>query len=217
MSNQLEQNSKDLIKIADDFEKADKESSSKLGEGEVIRWKGRGDKMTARGKAIDYEALGIKPSTIVINGYEVHYTIQDGHFVLFRDNPKLQYYTQGATRGMIETKIADVAKYATDFLVPYKLGSLIKGVPGLKWLDQKDGEVGKNLVKGYPAYLAQNEIIPLWKEIVGTPVPKSGTKEFLLYLSDDDGKKWGRRVIFTITPDGNVSYNIFGPDSKEKK
>ncbi|WZX99607.1 hypothetical protein NSQ26_09740 [Bacillus sp. FSL W7-1360] len=55
--------------------------------------------------------------------------------------------------------------------------------------------------------------ICVWKEIVGTPVPEAGTEQVLVYISDDDGENWNGKIMFTVTPDGNVSYDTnFGSD-----
>ncbi|WZX99608.1 hypothetical protein NSQ26_09745 [Bacillus sp. FSL W7-1360] len=41
----------------------------------------------------------------------------------------------------------------------------------------------------------------IWKEVVGTPVPESGTEQVLVYISDDDGETWNGKILFTIEPD----------------
>ncbi|MED4126504.1 hypothetical protein P4641_21465, partial [Halalkalibacterium halodurans] len=37
-----------------------------------------------------------------------------------------------------------------------------------------------------------------------TPVPKAGTEQVLVYISDDDGENWDGKVMFTIEPNGDV-------------
>ncbi len=51
--------------------------------------------------------------------------------------------------------------------------------------------------------------IPIWKEIVGTSVPKIGTKEVILYISEDDGENWNGKMRFVIKPDGEISHKEF--------
>ncbi|MBX0320344.1 T7SS effector LXG polymorphic toxin, partial [Shouchella clausii] len=183
------------------------------GKGQITyEWdKPQGDHIQARGVPVDYEALGIVPETVVVDGYAINYTVQDGQFILFRDNPDLEYYTQSAKRGKIETEVAKLTQLAADgvgtFFI-YRTFDLVKKIPFVNdmW-DKVIEKIPESAAKGAQVYgsFKIQESVPYWSEIVGTPVPDAGTEEVLVYISDSGGEEWNGRVLLTIHPDGNVT------------
>ncbi|WZX99610.1 T7SS effector LXG polymorphic toxin [Bacillus sp. FSL W7-1360] len=177
-----------------------------IGEGKVIyKWEGHGDKMTARGAPVDYEALGIRPSVEPVGDYDIRFTVVDGQFILFRDDPDLVYYTQGARTGTwgISTTAAKLTKKAAYAYGLYATGAVANRIPGLGKVNGKANEILSedvaNFGRGFLVDEVQNHV-PVWKEIVGTPVPKSGTEQVLVYISSDDGKTWDEKILFTLEP-----------------
>ncbi|MDQ0208933.1 LXG domain-containing protein [Alkalicoccobacillus murimartini] len=181
--------------------------------GEVVyEWdKEHGNHVQVKGTEIDYDKLGIENvDTTHVNGYDVNYTIQDGQFILFPDNPDLQYYTQDAVRGKVETEVANGASLVADGAGSIALFGGVRTfarLPGVskvdKILDNKVNPYVKNGASIYGSYKVQSNI-PYWKEIVGTPVPDAGTQEVLVYISDDDGESWDGKMLITINPDEEV-------------
>jgi len=193
-----------------------KEKDAKDGAG-IVEWK-EGNKEISRGETVDYEALGIDPDKTTVNGHAVHYTYKDGDFIIFKDNPDLTYYTNGAEMGTINYHIADTSKTAATFYGSYILGRIgVLGAGRFAAIDQAINKVKPSGFKGEviervgPMYFTdeiQNNI-PIWKEIVGTSVPKIGTKEVILYISEDDGENWNGKMRFVIKPDGEISHKEF--------
>ncbi|GLO68314.1 MULTISPECIES: T7SS effector LXG polymorphic toxin [Oceanobacillus] len=180
----------------------------------IVKWQ-KNNMEVSQGKSVDYEALGIQPSSIELNGHQINYTIEDGDFIIFKDNPDLHYYTQDAVQGKINYRIAEGAQVAANVVGTYSLarvglfaGEKIKYVK--KAFDKLDdtAKFSKEFAAGYTSYQIQSNI-PIWREIVGTPIPKVGTKEVILYISDDDGENWDGRVRFVVKSDGEVSYKVF--------
>ncbi|WP_062048659.1 ribonuclease YeeF family protein [Bacillus sp. JCM 19034] len=179
-------------------------STGAIGEGKITyKWDGPGDKIQARGVPIDYKALGIEDyvETVKVNGYDVHYALIDGQFILLRDNPDLEYYTQGAKTGKLEAEIAGMASFTSYAVGAYSTSSVANKIPGIKGIADKH-PIKSQYGGAFALQRVQNSI-PIWKEIVGTPVPKAGTEQVLVYISDD-GENWDGKVMFTIEPNGDV-------------
>ncbi|MDY7223990.1 ribonuclease YeeF family protein [Halalkalibacterium halodurans] len=187
-------------------------STESIGEGKItFKWDGPGDKMQARGVPVDYEALNIIPEVVEINGYELKYKVIDGQFVLFRDNPDLEYYTQGARIGNPEVRYLGDLEYQMAMITSdlaywgaaYQIGAWGNRIPGARYindnLNKKFRVEGGNFVRGVAMNRLQNSI-PVWKNIVGTTVPKTGTVQVLVYISDDGGKTWDGKALFTLKP-----------------
>ncbi|WZY00718.1 T7SS effector LXG polymorphic toxin [Bacillus sp. FSL W7-1360] len=211
-------------------------STGKPGDGNVIyKWEGHGDKMTARGVPVDYEALGIEEyvETVKVNGHDVNYAMMDGQFILLRDNPDLVYYTQGAKQGSVNSIVAQGVNVSANFYASYLLGKGATKIPGSGKINDKLNEslggTGADGVRTVAGYFAETNI-PIWKEIVGTPVPEAGTEQVLVYISEDDGETWSGKVMFTIEPSGDVkrstdfaegfwdsALGLFGLDNKDDK
>ncbi|WZY00717.1 T7SS effector LXG polymorphic toxin [Bacillus sp. FSL W7-1360] len=181
-------------------------STGKPGDGNVIyKWEGHGDKMTARGVPVDYEALGIEPKVDDIGDYQIRYTItEDNQFILFRDDPDLVYYTQGTKVGKAEWLMAIGGYLGAEY---YGTRGLYKGankIPGADKLRDRYSKETIGIAGHAGSYAAQHHVVPVWKEIVGAPIPKSGTEQLLVYVSDDDGETWNGKLLLTLKPNGNV-------------
>ncbi|MED4126519.1 hypothetical protein P4641_21545, partial [Halalkalibacterium halodurans] len=110
-------------------------STGAIGEGKITyKWDGPGDKIQARGVPIDYKALGIEDyvETVKVNGYDVNYAVIDGQFILLRDNPDLEYYTQGAKTGKLEAEIAGMASFTSYAVGAYATSRVANKIPGIK-------------------------------------------------------------------------------------
>lgn len=181
----------------------------------IVKWE-KNNMEVSQGKSVDYKTLGIQPSSIELNGHQINYTIEDGDFMIFKDNPNLHYYTQDAEQGKINFRIAEGTKFATNVTASLTLarvglfaGEKVKSVKkALNKLDNTNAPYIKQFSSFAGSYYIQSNI-PYWKEIVGAPIPTAGTKEIILYISDDEGENWDGRVRFVISPDGEVSYKIF--------
>ncbi len=180
-------------------------STGSIGEGKITyKWDGLGDKMQARGVPMDYKALGIEDhvETVKVNGYDVNYAVIDGQFILLRDNPNLEYYTQGAKTGKLEAEVAELASFTSYAVGAYATSRVAMKIPGVRGIADKH-PIKSEYGGAFALQRVQNSI-PIWKEIVGTPVPEAGTEQVLLYISDDDGENWDGKVMFTIEPNGDV-------------
>lgn len=181
----------------------------------IVKWE-KNNMEVSQGKSVDYEALGIQPSSIELNGHQINYTIHNEDFIVFKDNPKLHYYTQDAEQGKINFRMAEGTKFAANVTASLSLsrvglfaGEKVKSVKkALNKLDNTNVPYIKQFSSFAGSYYIQSNI-PYWKEIVGAPIPTAGTKEIILYISDDEGENWDGRVRFVISPDGEVSYKIF--------
>ncbi|MFD1414131.1 hypothetical protein [Oceanobacillus jeddahense] len=192
-----------------------KNQNSNDESGDIV-WK-KGDKEISQGKEVNLEDLkklgDLKSDTI--NGHEVNYMVKDGELIIFKDNPNLTYFTEKGKQGNFN--------YWTGF--PTFLYANFKGTQGLKkagdygvekinkalnWtpnFQNKGTEVG-GFFKYGAGYMTQHGI-PLWSEIIGTPVPKTGSSEVILYISEDDGETWDGKVRFEVDSEGVVTPNDF--------
>ncbi|GLO66106.1 T7SS effector LXG polymorphic toxin [Oceanobacillus kimchii] len=181
----------------------------------IVKWE-KNNMEVSQGKSVDYEAMGIQPSSIELNGYQVNYTIEDGDFMIFKDNPNLHYYTQDSVQGKINYRIAEGTKIAANVAGSLSLGRVgvfagekIKSVKKVfDKLDNMSTPYAKLFATSGVSYYVQGNI-PVWGDIVGTPIPKSGAQEVILYISDDEGENWDGRVRFVVSSDGEISYKVF--------
>ncbi|MCC5812928.1 MAG: hypothetical protein JJU06_21400 [Ectothiorhodospiraceae bacterium] len=182
-------------------------------DSESIRWgNGSGNTQTARGRSVNFDALGIRPNTIDVYGVDLNYVAVDGAFVVFLDDEKLWYYTQNARQGRMNFYVAGATQRAAQFFGAYTLSRPVTKTAGLSRIadviNRRTGKDGGRVVAGAGLFFAQ-EAIPLWGDIVGTPVPASGTARVLVWISEDK-ETWDRRVRFDIDPNGTVTYRVFG-------
>lgn len=109
--------------------------------------------------------------------------------------------------------MADKAQFLSEYYSPFAISKFgMKGAELIKPL-QKVTDKYLNTTTGTIASAygihAMEKNIPIASEIIGTPIPKVGSKEVILYLSDDDGETWDSRVRFEIDSDGNVKSSDF--------
>lgn len=180
---------------------------------ESVRWSNRGgDTQTARGQTVNYDALGISPNMIDVYGAHLHYAVVDGSFIVFLDDPSLWYYTQNTKQGQMNFYIASITQRTAQFFAAYMLSGVVTRIPGVKHIvgviNRRTSKDGGRVVAGGGLIFAQ-EGVPLWSDIVGAPVPTSGTNQVLVWLSADR-ENWDRRVRFDVHPDGAVTFRVFG-------
>jgi hypothetical protein len=153
--------------------------------------------------------IKIKSSTIDLYGVPLEYGIVKGNLVIMR-RPGLYYYKQNATTSYVNMVSASiVSKMATGYS-SYIAG---KGVAKVPYMAKLFNSLNQPKPFNYGDYartaagwqVEQN--LPIWGRIVSAPVPSSGTKEVLVYVSKT-GKdySWDRRILFTIKPDKTISY-----------
>ncbi|MEN1968826.1 T7SS effector LXG polymorphic toxin [Lentibacillus sp. N15] len=194
-------------------------------ENGIVEWK-KGNQEISKGKNIDYKELGIEPLKTKVNGHDVHYINQDGNFIIFKDNPDLTYYTNGAEMGRFNYYMADASKFTANYYSPFALAKMAKvGINMVNPLQNAVDKIQKTAKNKLPSKVKDNTIvkdlgpafgvyevekhIPVWKEIIGTAVPKVGTKEVILYISDNDGETWDGKMRFVIKPDGEIAQKEF--------
>ncbi|MCC5812089.1 MAG: hypothetical protein JJU06_17165 [Ectothiorhodospiraceae bacterium] len=188
------------------FRAALERAALKLDEGSV-RWDhGNGSMQTAKGTSVDFETLGLRPNRIEADGHYIHYAIVDETFVLFRDDPSLWYYTQNTQQGRFNYWSAIVAKNATKIYASYATSKAVVRIPGIERATRKLNKKirSESFYPGMAGLFQVQDHIPLWREIVGAPVPRSGTLTVLVYLSED-GQNWPTRARLDISPNGSVT------------
>ncbi|MBT2217429.1 hypothetical protein KK120_16530 [Virgibacillus dakarensis] len=179
----------------------------------IVEWK-KNNMEVSRGKRVDYDGLGINPSTIDLKGYDVNYTMKDGNFIIFKDNPDLKYFTQNAEQGVINYYAAKGTWITANFLGTLAVGRIGKySVDKINTIKNVVNKIKinpnvKGVAKHGASYTIQDKI-PVWNKIVGTSVPKIGSKEVILYISDNDGKTWDGKVRFEVHADGGITSKEF--------
>ncbi|MEC2074307.1 LXG domain-containing protein [Alkalihalophilus marmarensis] len=177
-----------------------------------IKWEsGNGKMAITKGESFDAAAyLGREPNMIRAGDIEVRYDIVDGKFIIFKDNPNYWYFTQNAQQGTVNYYTGLAAQKTADFYGAWLLGKTASKIPKAGGIVTKIDEKYNPVPVGtagaaFSAYVLQ-EKIPLWGEIIGTPVPAAGTKEVLVYLSEDE-EDWTESVklLFKLSPDGTIS------------
>ncbi|WP_078390975.1 hypothetical protein [Shouchella patagoniensis] len=186
--------------------------------GEIVHDWGDGH-IEAKGGNIDIQALkdaGVRVQTFTaVNGKELHYTVENGEFILFRHEPDTHYYTNGYTQTRSNVWLAHGAMFVGGILT-YRVGkSISRGE--YKGNTKKDNTVvmeekkdkaigdfvkdkGKNFILG---------TLP----IIGTSMPKTSSQEIIVWLSDDEGENWDTKVHVEVAPNGQVSMG----DYEERK
>lgn len=184
------------------------------GSGTII-WRKRNQEIS-KGEKVDYEELkkqGINPDLTVVNGKDVYYTKKDGDFIIFKDNPDLVYYQQGAEMGKLNHFMADKAQFLAEYYSPFAIAKFAtKGAELIKPLQKVTDKYLNTTTGSIASAYGIHEVeknVPIVNEIIGTPIPKVGSKEVILYLSDDNGETWDSKVRFEIDSDGNVKSNDF--------
>ncbi len=180
------------------------------------------------------EIDGVRMQTFTtVSGHEINYTVYNGELVVFRDNPDVHYYTNGsvqtwgneflaygtswlggigAVKAYKSLKAKEWKKHAKEnatFWDHMKDGSSWKegDKSPSKPIDSKietpkappkeKGVTGSLIDKAKGVALGQ---LP----IIGTPIPRAGSQEIILWLSDDDGETWDTKVHVTVQPNGTV-------------
>ncbi|MFS0576299.1 LXG domain-containing protein [Sporosarcina sp. 179-K 3D1 HS] len=172
-----------------------------------IKWQSdNGKHVISTGVPVNYNALGVETDSIDLFGYEVRYTVQDGQFILFKDNPQLHYYTQGAEQGKFNYYAGKTTQAVANLYGTLGMMKVLGKVPGVNMaadLINKKAPTAGSIGKGVASYEIQSRV-PIWGEIIGTSVPAVGSKEIILYISED-GEEWPRRVRFVVSPEGVVA------------
>ncbi|QTD39743.1 ribonuclease YeeF family protein [Sporosarcina sp. Te-1] len=184
-----------------------------LAEGNIIWKREHGNHVVSKGAPINYDSLGVRPDKLDLYGHDVNYMVKDGKLIIFKDNPDLQYYTQGAEMGRFNYYSAKSAEAVANFYGTAGIFKVLGKIPGsTKAVDLFNKKMplphAGTIGKGVASYEIQKKV-PVWGEIIGTTVPSIGTKEVILYLSEDEGKNWPHRVRFVITPNGEVTTKKF--------
>ncbi|BAQ10916.1 hypothetical protein OXB_2445 [Bacillus sp. OxB-1] len=178
-----------------------------LAEGNILWKQEHGNHVISEGAPINYDALGVKTDSIDLYGHDVKYAVIDGNFILFKDNPNLQYYTQGAEQGQFNYYAGKTTQAVANLYGTLGMMKVLGKVPGVNKaadLINKKAPTAGSIGKGVASYEIQSRV-PMWGEIIGTSVPAVGTKEIILYISEDEGEKWPKRVRFVVSPEGVVT------------
>lgn len=189
------------------------------------------------GQEIDFDALGIEPVPVEFEGEDLtlYYKVVDGNFIFFPNDPDTQYYSEQATQGHFNWGLGKVTKgyahaYTALLLERAGVGALRntgaagraaeeflrKNAPWMEKTLDSNGGPSVNTGLGAIGFATLDEHVPIYKDIIGTPVPSAGTETVIIYLSDEDGDGWDRRVKFTIKPDGNVDTSTWRASENEK-
>ncbi|WP_301107139.1 ribonuclease YeeF family protein [Sporosarcina sp.] len=177
-----------------------------LANGNISWQSNDGNHVISTGSSINYQDLGVKTDKIDLYGYDVHYTVRDGNFMVFKDNPNLHYYTQGAEQGQFNYFAGKAAQTTANLIGTGGVFKVLGKIPGANKaadiINKKAPKVGSG-AKTIGSYEIQKKI-PVWGELIGTSVPAVGSKTVILYISED-GDKWSKRVRFEISPKGEVT------------
>lgn len=182
---------------------------SKMGQGEIINDWGNGH-VEVKGEYVDIEALkdaGVRVHTFTtVSGKELHYTVENGEFILFRNDPDLHYYTNGYTQTRSNVAISHLTTFFGG-IIGYRIGKSFSRGEFKKGNSSKNDTVevekkDKTIVDFGKDY-GKNFVIGSLP-IIGTPMPKIGSQEIIVWLSDDEGKTWDTKVHIEVEPNGEV-------------
>ncbi|GAB3805828.1 ribonuclease YeeF family protein [Virgibacillus kimchii] len=200
-----------LLDTEEELAKVKEQDKNAIIHGEVV-FEGRenGQHTITKGVDVDIENLGIDYRKLPFDDHDIHYTIEDGKFIIFKDNPDLYYYTQSAKQGKFNYYTAGVTNsYAKVFSTVYLKKGLDK-VPGLdkviSKIDPKLVEFGK-----YGGSWWLKDQVPYMKDILGAEIPQVGDKEVILYISED-GEIWDKGVRFVVKKGEEPIPNKFHPN-----
>lgn len=186
--------------------------------GEIINDWGNGH-IEAKGGNIDIQELkdaGVRVQTFTtVNGKELHYTVENGEFILFRHEPETHYYTNGYTQTRSNVVLAHGAMFVGGILT-YSIGkSISRGE--YKGNVKKDNTVVMEVKKDKTIFDFAKEkgksFLLGTLPIIGTSMPKTGSQEIIVWLSDDEGENWDTKVHVEVDPNGEVKMG----DYEERK
>ncbi|MEJ8546969.1 hypothetical protein [Brevibacillus borstelensis] len=140
----------------------------------------------------------------------VEYTVHKGKLVVMK-RPDLYYYTQNFTQTWWNQYSGQFAQRAAEgygTYVSFQIGGKIPYMARLLKLKDRGEKPFQyaDYAMAVLGYMTQEQI-PLWGDIISTPVPNRGTEISLIYISKT-GKdnSWKYRVRFEVEEDGTVSY-----------
>ncbi|PAE94452.1 LXG domain-containing protein [Shouchella clausii] len=206
---------------------------SKMGQGEIINDWGNGH-VEVKGEYVDIEALkdaGVRVHTFTtVSGKELHYTVENGEFIFFRNEPNVHYYTNGYT----QTKVNSFLARGTMFFGAIATYHIAKSFRRGEYKSEKEWkklrgqgldssktnkdktimmeEVKDKTLKDFALDHAKNAIIGTLP-IIGTEFPNAGEQEILIWLSEDEGETWDTKVYVKVNSNGAVTIE----DYEERK
>ena len=186
-----------LLDTEEEIRNVKEQDKNAIIHGEVVfDEKGNGQYVITKGVDIDIENLGIDYRKIPFDGHDIHYTIEDDKFIIFKDDPDLYYYTQSAEQGKFNYYTAGLTNvYAQIFSAVY----LKKGFDKVPGLDKLINKIDPKLIDfgKYGGSWWLKDHIPYVNDILGAEIPQVGDKEVILYISED-GEHWNKGVRFVV-------------------
>ncbi|MGY0691365.1 ribonuclease YeeF family protein [Virgibacillus sp. FSP13] len=191
-----------------------KNNYNDITKGEVVlEGNSNGQHEITKGVEADLDSLGITYNTVRFdkNEIEINYAVEDGKFIIFKDNPDLYYYTQSAEHGKFNYYVAGATKAYGQVYSAYILKKGSDKIPGFNkitsMLDPKLLDFGK-----YGGSWMIKDNIPYVKDILGAEIPKAGSKEVILYISKD-GENWDKGVRFVVKKGEDPDTSKFTPNT----
>jgi hypothetical protein len=152
--------------------------------------------------------IRIKSNTIDMWDIPLEYGFANGQFVIMR-RPGVYYYKQNATTTYFNEITADITQKISTGFSSFILYKGIDKIPYMarlyNYLNQPAPYNWGDYTKLASAWQLEKRL-PIWGRIMSAPVPSSGTKQVIVYISKT-GKDytWHRRVSFTISPDKSIT------------
>lgn len=154
----------------------------------------------------------LQTNMVNVSGVPIEYVVRNGQFVVF-ERPDLYYYQQNASVTWFDEVTGKVAQLGVEGLGTYASYKVVANFPYIaRLLDQWGGPrpyTFGDFTLLASSYMVQTQI-PLWGRIVATPVPATGTKQVLVYVSKTGNDyTWNYRASFTLSPDGSITYSTW--------
>lgn len=172
-----------------------------------VQWdETRRNTQTVQGQRVDYDALGIRPNSLDVQGAYLRYAVVEDTFMIFRDDPTLWYYTQDARQGSFSFLSAAATRYTMRLATSLYAARRLTRIPGLNKVVERlmQASARQREVFIFGGGLVLQEKIPILREIVGAEIPRRGTTRVLVYISKD-GVSWPRRARFDISPEARIT------------
>lgn len=151
---------------------------------------------------------------VIAEGYAVEFMIVDGRFTLVK-RPDMHYDEQGigVTQTWLNATLGKFTQLGTQFagtFLSYKVAGKVPYMSKLmdKYRNHQYFPYANNAMK-VGLWQIQNQV-PVYGDVIATPVPKAGTQEVVVYLSKTGkANTWHHRARFVIEPSGKISYNTW--------
>jgi hypothetical protein len=203
-----------LLDTEEELAKVKEQDKNAIIHGEVVfEGKENGQHEITRGVDANIEDLDITYDTIRFedNELEIKYTVEDGKFIIFKDDPDLYYYTQSAEQGKFNYYTGGATKAYAAYLTKRGLDKIqVEKVPHLNKILEKVPNPAKHTGTYFGGWWI-NDNVPIVRDVIGTEIPSVGDKEVILYVSKD-GENWDDGIRFVVKNGEDPKTQKFKPN-----